>query len=172
MKPVGIDLGCGPNRVHGCFGVDIDLGLRPNIVGDIDKCSLPFVSTSVDYILCWDVLEHLHNPVHFMNECHRVLRVGGELHIRVPFGGSYWAMVDPTHIRPYYPESFFYFTVDAPASYSFIDKWEISELKCVRHAHEFKYLVRNVFPFASTLSRFILGMYDQIDVKMRPLKVP
>lgn len=45
---------------------------------------LPFEDSSVDYIFCLEVLEHLENPTAFMFEVKRCLKAGGKLILSVP----------------------------------------------------------------------------------------
>jgi SAM-dependent methyltransferase len=70
--------------------------------------SWPWEAGSVSEIEAKDVFEHLHNPVHFMTECHRVLAPGGTLHIRTPHMSSPDSWDDPTHVRHLTERSFDY----------------------------------------------------------------
>jgi SAM-dependent methyltransferase len=45
---------------------------------------LPFESSTADYIVCCEVLEHLENATLFFNEVERVLKPGGALILSVP----------------------------------------------------------------------------------------
>ena len=44
----------------------------------------PFHDSSVDYLVCLEVLEHLENPTSFMAEVNRILKPGGKLVLSVP----------------------------------------------------------------------------------------
>jgi SAM-dependent methyltransferase len=48
---------------------------------------LPIDSSSFDYVILMNVLEHLPNPWDVLRELGRVLRMGGEIYIAVPFSG-------------------------------------------------------------------------------------
>ena len=50
-----------------------------------DGSRLPLADGCVDNVLCNQVLEHIFEPVAFLNELHRVLRPGGRLMLTVPF---------------------------------------------------------------------------------------
>lgn len=47
--------------------------------------AVPVASGSVDTVTSFQVMEHLPEPQHFLDECYRVLRPGGLLVITVPF---------------------------------------------------------------------------------------
>jgi 2-polyprenyl-3-methyl-5-hydroxy-6-metoxy-1,4-benzoquinol methylase len=83
---------------------------------DMDARPLPYPDNYFDHINSMHVLEHLHNPLHFLLECKRALKPGGTLHIEVPdvrltlvphipfitsAEGVFNFWDDPTHLRPY-----------------------------------------------------------------------
>ncbi|MBI1883163.1 MAG: class I SAM-dependent methyltransferase [Chlamydiae bacterium] len=86
FKPKGLvlDLGCGAARYKDFFPnsitLDINSVLRPHVVGDAH--SLPFKNESFDAIVCTEMLEHLFEPWKSVEEMKRVLRGGGDLHIK------------------------------------------------------------------------------------------
>src|SRR6266550_307327 len=53
-----------------------------NLVGDLE--AIPLVSESIDHILIWHVLEHIHNDHAVIKEMRRVLRNGGSIIVSVP----------------------------------------------------------------------------------------
>ena len=57
--------------------VDVQRTNRPSVVGDAHR--LPFVDSSVDLVLCIQVLEHCRRPADVVREAHRVLVPGGRL---------------------------------------------------------------------------------------------
>lgn len=77
---------------------------------DIEKVQLPFLSSQVDEIRAWNVLEHLRELKFVMNECWRVLKSGGLFHGCVPVAGSKKDFKDPTHVRHFITQTFQYFT--------------------------------------------------------------
>ena len=91
--------------------MDIDSSLRDFYTGlgcdfqqaDLRTGKLPYNDGSLDLIWCSHVIEHLHNPVEFVMECKRILRVGGYLILRTPdlkrVGFDFWH--DPTHVQPF-----------------------------------------------------------------------
>lgn len=77
-----------PNR----HAFDIDPARKPDTVGDAHD--LPFENDSYDYILCTEVLEHLHTPHQAVAEMERVLKPGGTLILTTRF-------VYPIHDAPH-----------------------------------------------------------------------
>ena len=68
------------------------------------KLPYPFKDNSVDYILCWNVMEHLEmNTIRFMEEVHRILVPGGKFRFRVPLAGTYIDFKDPEHRNRFTP---------------------------------------------------------------------
>jgi len=65
--------------------------------------SLPFEDDSFDYVLCIDVLPHLHDPNEAIREARRVLRPGGTLIVDVTNSIPFWTLAYPRYIgrRPW-----------------------------------------------------------------------
>lgn len=99
-----------PNR----HTFDIDPARLPDTIGDAHK--LPFESESFDFILCSEVLEHLHSPQIAINEMRRVLSYGGTLILTTRF-------VYPIHDAPHD----YYRYTKYGLEYLFRD-WDIVEL--------------------------------------------
>lgn len=64
-----------PNTVHDKSLIDV--------YGSVTD--LPFADRSFDVILCTEVLEHVNEPKHTLNEFYRVLKPGGYVILSVPF---------------------------------------------------------------------------------------
>jgi glycosyltransferase involved in cell wall biosynthesis len=80
-----------------------------DIVGDLnDKWLLE--DNSVGLLRAHDVIEHLKDPIHTMNEAWRVLVHGGVLDILVPSTDGQGAWCDPTHVSFWNLRSFRYYT--------------------------------------------------------------
>jgi SAM-dependent methyltransferase len=97
--PMVLDLGCGgttqyPENV----GVDLMRHDAVSVRADLRR-DLPFADASVDRIFAVHVLEHLIDFLPLVDECHRVLRPGGILHILSPWWRHVNAVADPTHLR-------------------------------------------------------------------------
>jgi hypothetical protein len=137
-KQLKLDLGCGLNPREGFEGVDL-YGDKATHKVDLFKFPWPFKSDSVDEISTSHFLEHV--PAReieerdlnrramdapgvvdqflgqdmlfaFMDECFRILKTEGWMHIVVPSGRSSRAFWDPTHRRFFMQETFLYFNAE------------------------------------------------------------
>lgn len=93
---------------------DIDPARLPDTVGDAHNLS--FQDSSFEFILCTEVLEHLHTPQQAISEMGRVLKPGGTLILTTRF-------VFPIHDAPH---DYFRYTKYG-LTHLFKD-WEITEL--------------------------------------------
>jgi SAM-dependent methyltransferase len=128
--PLKLHLGCGRTILPGWVNVDIQRNDGVDVVADFDRCSttpLPFPDDSVIEIQAFHLIEHLSNPLPFMQELHRVARAGAKAVFRCPYGSSNDAFEDPTHVRQYFPGSFAYFGQPAyqNADYGYRGDWQI-----------------------------------------------
>jgi predicted SAM-dependent methyltransferase len=104
-----------------------------DIVHNANIFPYPIASDFYDYIKANDILEHLDDVVKVMEELYRILKVGGELFIRVPDGRipeAIWA--DPTHKRGFVPVSFDYFCPGTLSynNYGFYTKAKFKKVSC------------------------------------------
>jgi SAM-dependent methyltransferase len=135
--PVNLDFGCGEHPRDGFEGVDLH-GTKAKHRVDLFKFPLPWADNSVDEIHASHFLEHLpareveirdlntdfafevsEKDVKaffgkdflfaFIDECYRVLKPDGWLHVIVPCGRSNRAFQDPTHRRFFVEDTFAYF---------------------------------------------------------------
>ena len=86
--PIKLNIGCGNDNRNGYLNIDNrDLGF--NMVWDITE-GIPFPDNTVESIFCSHMLEHIDDEqaVDFLQECLRVVRVGGTVCIRVPLASS------------------------------------------------------------------------------------
>lgn len=72
---------------------------------DIQKDPLPFPPGSVDYLTCFETLEHVLDPMHLLIEANRVLRPGGEIFLTTPNVLAWSVLVRSAIRRPplHYP---------------------------------------------------------------------
>ena len=106
-----IELGCGKAPTSGYVHHDPRRhSAHVDIVHDLENVPWPWPGESWDEILGLDVFEDLHlMPAAWLQECHRILKPGGMLRLRVPIFGSPWHLMDPTHVRGFHPLNFDYF---------------------------------------------------------------
>ncbi|RQX57570.1 hypothetical protein DLJ57_05175 [Micromonospora chalcea] len=97
--PVVVDLGCGATKQWpGNLGLDIYPAPGVNAVANLAG-SLPLRDASVDVFFAVHIVEHLIDFLPLFDECHRVLRPGGVLHVMSPWWRHVNAVADPTHVR-------------------------------------------------------------------------
>lgn len=90
MELVLLNLGCGRDKILGYLNVDA-YG-DPDFVWDLNQYPYPWKDNSIDGIEMCHVLEHLDDWWASFNECARILKPGGTLHIRVPDESSRTAL--------------------------------------------------------------------------------
>lgn len=113
IKELKLHLGCGKHPLEGWVNLDQIALEGVDVVFDLNDCKnkpLPFEDNSVDYIFASHVLEHIQDTLSLMEELYRVTKPGGEAVFRMPYGSSDDAYENPTHVRPYFLNSFGYFS--------------------------------------------------------------
>jgi predicted SAM-dependent methyltransferase len=104
-----LNLGCSSNLRTGFVNVDI----VPPCDECVDLCfNWPWPTSSIDYILAIDIIEHLPDKRHTMNEIWRVLQPEGIAEIEVPTTNGECAWADPTHVSFWNRASFNYYLKD------------------------------------------------------------
>lgn len=104
------DLGCGNNKQEGFTGIDIAKTDSADIVFDLFKPKWTFAKDdSVDALHCSHFFEHVPDMMAFMNECHRILKHGGQLTVISPYYSSVRCWQDPTHKNAISEMSFLYY---------------------------------------------------------------
>ena len=137
-------LGSGPNWTKVCDEVyhDVFLDLKKfndsiDIVHNLNKIPWPIKDNEFQSVSAIHVLEHLDSFINFMDECWRVLDIGGSLYIETPLAGSDVNLThsDPTHVRCYTPHSWInYVTVEGVAKFRYTNKsWCILNLNVVEN---------------------------------------
>ena len=117
-----LNLGCSDALEPGYINVD---RVYPDRTGDtwgtdaeFDQADLshawPWADSSVGHIRAHDIIEHLVNKIHTMNEAWRVLQKGGTFEIAVPTTDGPGAWQDPTHVSFWNRNSFMYFESGNP----------------------------------------------------------
>lgn len=137
-KKRALNLGCGKRprgRGHIPPGYEIvchDKDKRfkhVDVAWDLNEYPWPWEDEEFDRILAFDVIEHLWDPVAFMDECWRLIKPTGVLVIHtnnVEYIEQAWR--DPTHKRVYCHDSFDFFDPKTHwgAEYLLSDRtWEV-----------------------------------------------
>ena len=128
-----LHLGCGTDVREGWINLDARRLPGVDVVADLDACRsvpLPFTDNSIDEFLASHVLEHLRDPLGFMQELHRIAKPGAVAVFRVPYGSSDDADEDPTHVRRLFLHSFYYFSQlgYTHADYGYRGDWDTESI--------------------------------------------
>jgi SAM-dependent methyltransferase len=134
-SPYLLHLGCGRDYFHGWINID-NIGSNCDIIFDLNSCrskQLPIADSSVDGFYMSHLLEHISDTLSLMQELHRIAKPGARLVARLPYGSSSDAWEDPTHVRPYFENSFVYFEQPAysRAEYGYQGDWDIEKIVLV-----------------------------------------
>lgn len=105
-----LNLGCNRNALKDFENVDIVPFRGVDTVADLTK-RWPWPDDSIDFIRANDLVEHLSDKIHLMNEAWRVLKPLGKFRILVPHGLFAGGFQDPTHVSYWVENSFLYFAV-------------------------------------------------------------
>jgi ubiquinone/menaquinone biosynthesis C-methylase UbiE len=119
-----VDVACGAGvgtslllhaGAHSILGLDIDPATvayakeryRDCRFAECDATSLCLPDQSIDVVVSFETLEHLHEQDKFLKECWRVLRAGGRFICSTPnLAISRWSARNPHHVREFYAEEF------------------------------------------------------------------
>jgi SAM-dependent methyltransferase len=102
-----LNIGCGKIAIPDFLGVDRVKSPSVDIVWDLFKTPWPFEDESVDEVYAGHIVEHFHEPSQPVLEIHRILKTGGRVTIRVPYGLA--GLYDPFHYHAFNERSFEYF---------------------------------------------------------------
>jgi SAM-dependent methyltransferase len=98
-EPLILDLGCGETKQYrAAVGVDRHPSPAVDVLADLTS-GLPVADSCVDAVFAVHVIEHLVDFLPLVDECHRVLRPDGVLHLLSPWWRFVNAVADPTHVR-------------------------------------------------------------------------
>ena len=105
-EQIKLNLGCGTTYLNGFVNIDNSPYVKKDVEWNLDQYPLPFEESSIDYIRAEAVIEHLSNFIKFMEEAHRILKVGGKIWFRVPLAFTHVDSKDTTHKQHLTPDSF------------------------------------------------------------------
>ena len=92
-----IDLGCGPNKVDGAYGVDKHPYPGVDQSFDLDVIPWPLQSDTYSHIYVRHVIEHVADIPALLNEIHRIACDNALVTIITPHYSSANSWDDPTH---------------------------------------------------------------------------
>ena len=90
-----LNLGCGMDIREGYINVDKFMLPNVDVIHNLDVFPYPFDDNSINEIIFIDCLEHLKDVEAVIEECYRILKVGAEIIINVPyfsFHGTFYYM--------------------------------------------------------------------------------
>lgn len=119
-----LNLGACDRKFPGYLSVDI---CPPaDVVADLAG-PWPWADSTADAVKAYDIIEHIEDKIHFMNELHRVCRSRAVVEIEVPSATKgAGAFQDPTHRSYWTLNSFQYFQVGSNAVKRFAKSYGIT----------------------------------------------
>jgi SAM-dependent methyltransferase len=163
VTPVVVDLGCGPNKAAGAWGLDRLAQPGVNVVCDLER-PLPIRTGSVDVIHLRHVIEHVRELIPFMEEVYRVCRAGAEVHVVAPYYTSRGAFRDPTHVRFIAEDTFQYF--EPPTDYGVRTHFRIERIE-YDYRKPFRFFPQYV---QRRCRRYLWNVVDNLFVTLRAVK--
>ena len=160
-KKIWVDLGCGKAKPEGYFGIDLRKMVGVDHVMDLGKDKLPFEDDSVDLLRALHILEHFYPEQLFycMEECWRVLKPKGKIHIQVPKAGTHAYYLNPDHKIQFVEDTFGFFQV--PGNPERIDPygylkgfWHV----CILESPHDQHIILDMYPNKPN------GRFDYVEV--------
>jgi len=127
---IKLDVGCGGNKQPGFMGMDIRPVPGVDIVHDIENVPYPLPAECCSIILASHLVEHIcpKKFIDVMNEWWRLMKVGGQLWISMPYGKSFGFYQDPTHCNQRNEATWTYFSPFHPLYYIYNPRpWKIQK---------------------------------------------
>ncbi len=163
--PKILDVGCGTSKSENAVGLDFYDLPGVDVVHDLNQYPWPFEVGTFDEVHILDVLEHLDQPIRAMEEIYRVLKLGGEIYIRVVPWNHYYAFSDPTH-KWFFAEKYFdFFTPSTQRGYYTTARFEKVSIK-----RTYDVTARKWFRFEwlmNFLSQFLCNVIDGLHIRMK-----
>ncbi len=97
MQATVLDLGCGPNKVPGAWGVDHHPYEGVDQVLDLDGASWDLPARHFEEVHCHHVIEHVESIPDLMRKIHGIARPGALVRLTTPHFSSIDSWTDPTH---------------------------------------------------------------------------
>jgi hypothetical protein len=94
-----LDIGCGPKKKPGFFGMDLFQYEGVDLVQDITQAPWNIESDSCTEIVAYQVIEHVPDLRSFFTELHRIAADGCCITLTTPHYSSHNSWADPTHIH-------------------------------------------------------------------------
>jgi SAM-dependent methyltransferase len=126
-----LNLGCGHNPIAGYVNLDRADLPGVDVVHDLESFPLPFADDTIDEIIGVDLIEHITDALGLMQELWRIAKPDAVCSFALPYGSSDDAWEDPTHVRPYFINSWAYFSQPYyyRADYGYRGDWQPETLQ-------------------------------------------
>ena len=171
-----LHLGCGRTRLDDYTNVDSVLieGVT-DLICDLDGPDLAdkILPDTVTESVGFHVIEHLRNPLAFMEALWTVTAPGGTAQFEVPYGSSDDAWEDPTHVRPYFPNSWMFFSQSAywRADYGYRGDWKLTDLVLLVEAARWRDNLDALLPAVMTERNVVRSMTATLTA-VKPAREP
>lgn len=109
QKKTTLHLGCGPKKIPGSVGIDINKNIGADIVQDLNKFPYPFKANLFDEVVAENIFEHLDNIIQVMEEIHRIAKNGARILITTGHFSGVDSFTDPDHKHFFTSRTFDYF---------------------------------------------------------------
>lgn len=121
-----LNLGCGRNPIDDYVNLDRQDLPGVDVVHDLESFPLPFDDDTFDEIVGIDLIEHITDALGLMQELYRIAKPDATCTFALPYGSSDDAWEDPTHVRPYFVNSWSYFSMPFyyRADYGYRGDWQ------------------------------------------------
>jgi len=160
-----LNFGCGKDYKDGFVNVDRSRQVKVDFYLDLDIFPYPFKSNTFEYVRCWAVLAHLHNPDKALEEIHRICKKGAIIKILVPYYKADISACDITMHSRFSETSFNNFLEDHPFGFETNCRFRILQLKKIPSGGKLRFL-----PFKKLLDKFLWNIYEMIYVKLQVIK--
>jgi hypothetical protein len=109
-RTLRLDLGCGPNKQPGTFGIDTRSLAGVDLVWDLEEMPWPLPDDLARVVFMTHFWEHISpkKTLPFMAELHRVCQHDAQVLISAPYGTEFRFVQDPTHCNPTNEATFAY----------------------------------------------------------------
>jgi SAM-dependent methyltransferase len=85
-----LNLGSGNDYLDGYVNVDNNIHFKANVSCDLDSYPYPFADNEFDEILASHIIEHLDDPLDFLQEIYRLAKDGAKIIIKCPHFSGNW----------------------------------------------------------------------------------
>jgi len=107
MKEKTLDIGCGNNKIKDAVGLDISKDSQADIIWDLNNYPYPIEENAFDKVFAKHIIEHVDDPIRFLQEIHRIVKPEGTCFLETPHFSCYVSYSEPQHKR-----YFSYFMID------------------------------------------------------------